>query len=89
MTDDDIRSATFQTKTESSSEKISSDRGVDPVSHWSQTRAIRFGGRKAESIRIEPVADALGEARSKWLQSGDALALRATLLRLLLMMEAD
>ena len=87
MRADNICFDLFQTKTSASGEKVSSDRGVDEVSHRSQTSAIRLDGSKGENPRSQVIAKALAEAKSAWLESGSHSALRTDLLRLLVSLE--
>ena len=87
MREGDIRSTTFQTKTDATSEKFTPSRVVEEVSRRSQTGAIGLDGRKAENALLERVADDLEEARLRWLRNQDEHDLKSTLLRLLLKLE--
>ena len=93
MRGDDNRSTTFQTKTESSSEKITHDRVGDEVPRRFQTSAIGFGGRKGEkptaSRMQHSVESRLKYARKSWTANGDASALRSMLLKLLLVLDSE
>lgn len=87
MRDGDIRSTTFQTKTESSAEDITDKQLTDLVPPRSQTGGVGLDGRKGENRQADAIAAELEKILVRWTQNRNERKLRLELLRILLKLE--